>query len=391
MKKIVLSLICLLSFFNIQAQTTTDRVITTAVPFLMITADARAAAMGDVGVATSADGFSQQHNPAKFAFSLQEHGVTVGYTPYLREIVDDINLGQFGYFYRINERSAAAASLRYFGLGDIILTEGPNDPGRTVSPSELAFDVSYSLRLSERFAMAVAGRYIRSALKIPDATSDASAASTFAVDLAGYYQSEQIAYSDFDGRWRAGFNFQNMGPKIKYDDDEFSANYLPANLKLGAGFDFILDEYSTVGVTLEANKLMVPTPQKVTDKNGDGIINNEDSVIVDEEYQKTNWVSGMFQSFGDAPDGFSEELREFTLGAGVEYTYMDSFAFRLGYFNEHETKGARKYFTLGAGFKYTSIKIDVSYLLSTSKVNNPLENTLRFSLTFNFGDSYDEY
>lgn len=391
MRKIVLSLICLLSFLNIQAQTATDRVITTAVPFLMITADARAAGMGDVGVATSADGFSQQHNPAKFAFSLQEHGVTVGYTPYLREIVDDINLGQFGYFYRINERSAAAASLRYFGLGDIILTEGPNDPGRTVSPSELAFDVSYSLRLSERFAMAVAGRYIRSGLKIPDATSDASAASTFAVDVAGYYQSEQIAYSDFDGRWRAGFNFQNMGPKVKYDDDEFSSNFLPANLKLGAGFDFILDEYSTVGVTLEANKLMVPTPQKVTDKNGDGVIDHEDSAIVSDEYQKTNWFSGMFQSFGDAPDGFSEELREFTLGAGVEYSYMDSFAFRLGYFNEHETKGARKYFTLGAGFKYTSIKIDISYLLSTSKVNNPLENTLRFSLTFNFGDSYDEY
>jgi len=391
MRKIVLSLICLLPFLNIQAQTVADRVITTAVPFLMITADARAAGMGDVGVATSADGFSQQHNPAKFAFSLQEHGITVGYTPYLTEIVNDINLGQLGYFYRINERSAAAASLRYFGLGDIILTEGPNDPGRTVSPSELAFDVSYSLRLSERFAMAVAGRYIRSGLKIPDATSDASAASTFAVDIAGYYQSEQIAYSDFDGRWRAGFNFQNMGPKIKYDDDEFSANYLPANLKLGAGFDFILDEYSTVGVTLEANKLMVPTPQKVTDKNGDGVIDNQDSAIVDEEYQKTNWVSGMFQSFNDAPDGFSEELREFTLGAGVEYSYMDSFSFRLGYFNEHETKGARKYFTLGAGFKYTSIKIDVSYLLSTSKVNNPLENTLRFSLTFNFGDSYDEY
>lgn len=392
MKKIVLSLICLLSFFNIQAQTTTDRVITTAVPFLMITADARAAAMGDVGVATSADGFSQQHNPAKFAFSLQEHGISVGYTPYLTAIVKDINLGQLGYFYRINERSAAAASLRYFGLGDIILTDGPQDEGRTISPSELAFDVSYSLRLSERFALAVAGRYIRSGLRVPDATSDASAASTFAVDLAGYYQSEQIAYSDFDGRWRAGFNFQNMGPKMKYDgDEEYNSNFLPANLKLGTGFDFILDEYSTVGVTLEANKLLVPTPQKVTDKNGNGEIDSEDRNIINDEYNKTNWVSGMFQSFNDAPDGFSEELREFTLGAGVEYTYMDSFAFRLGYFNEHETKGARKYFTLGAGFKYTSIKIDVSYLLSTSKVNNPLENTLRFSLTFNFGDSYDEY
>src|SRR5690606_25541168 len=325
------SFICLLSFLNIQAQTDANRVITTAVPFLLIPADARSAGMGDVGVATTADGYSQQHNPAKYAFSLKEHGISMSYTPYLTEIVNDINLGQLNYFYRLNERSAAAASLRYFGLGDIILTEGPNDPGRTVSPNEIAFDVSYSLRLSERFAMAVGGRYIRSGLRHPDATSDASAANTFAVDIAGYYQSEQIAYSDFDGRWRAGFNFQNMGPKIKYDDDEFSANYLPANLKLGAGFDFILDEYSTVGVTLETTKLMVPTPQKVTDKNGDGIIDGQDSALVDEEYQKTNWFSGMMQSFNDAPDGFSEELKEFTLGAGVEYSYMDSFAFRLGY------------------------------------------------------------
>lgn len=392
MKKIVLLVIGLFIFKGVFAQSVSDdRVITTAVPFLMIPADARSAGMGDVGVATSADGFSQQHNPAKYAFSLEGQGVAVSYTPYLTEIVNDISLGQINYFNRLNERSAAAASLRYFSLGDIDLRESYDDQGRRVSPSELALDVSYSLRLSERFSMAVAGRYIRSALKIPDAYSDASAANTFAVDIAGYYQSEITAYGDFDGRFRAGFNIQNLGPKISYDDDEFSSNFLPANLKLGGGFDFIMDEYNTIGVTLEAGKLLVPTPQKLTDVNGDGIIDQNDAAIIRNDYQRTSWVSGVFESFGDAPDGFSEELREFTLGAGVEYMYQDSFALRLGYFNEHETKGARKYFTLGAGFKYNVVKIDVSYLMSTSKIQNPLENTLRFSLTFNFGDNYDEY
>jgi hypothetical protein len=382
MKKIGLFFICLLAFQNSFAQ---ERVITTAVPFLMIPADARAAGMGDVGVATSADAFSQQYNPAKYAFSLDEQGVFLSYTPYLIEIANDINLGQLGYYYRLNERSAAAATLRYFGLGDIVLTEGPNDFGRTVSPSELALDLSYSLRLSERYAMAVAARYIRSGLKIPDAYSDASAANTFAVDIAGYYQSEQIAYNDFDGRWRAGFNIQNLGPKLSYDDDQFSSNFLPTNLRLGAGFDFIMDEYNTIGFTLETTKLLVPTPQYE-----EGMTANEIAQAYD-DYQKTNWVSGVFQSFGDAPNGFSEELQEFTMGAGVEYMYQESFALRLGYFSENENKGARKYFTLGAGFKYNIMKIDVSYLMSTSKVQNPLENTLRFSLTFNFGDKYDEY
>ncbi|MFA5557102.1 MAG: type IX secretion system outer membrane channel protein PorV [Flavobacteriaceae bacterium] len=386
MRRIVLLLIGLFIFKGLNAQDG-NRVISVAVPFLLVPADARSAAMGDVGVATSADGFSQQHNPAKYAFALEGQGISLSYTPYLTEIVNDINLGQLNYYYRLNERSAAAASLRYFGLGDIVLTENadPNS-GRTVNPSELAFDVSYSLRLSERFAMAVAGRYIRSALRIPDAYSDASAANTFAVDIAGYYQSEQVAYSDFDGRWRAGFNIQNLGPKISYDgDEEYSSNFIPANMKLGVGFDFIMDEYNTIGVTLETTKLLVPTPQYEEGMTADE--RNE----LREEYNRIPWASGIFESFGDAPGGFSEELREFTLGGGVEYSYMDSFALRLGYFKEHETKGGRKYFTLGAGFKYTSVKIDVSYLMSTSKVQNPLENTLRFSLTFNFGDSYDEY
>lgn len=383
MKKIALLVICLFTLKGAIAQDN-NRVITTAVPFLLIPADARSAAMGDVGVATSADGYSQQHNPAKYAFALDEQGISLSYTPYLTELVNDINLGQLNYYYRLNERSAAAASLRYFGLGDIQLTNSFDDPGRTVSPNELALDVSYSLRLSERFAMAVAGRYIRSNLEIPSELVDASAANTFAVDLAGYYQSEMTAYGDFDGRWRAGFNFQNLGPKISYDSSigDLNSNFIPSNLKLGAGFDFIMDQYNTIGVTLETTKLLVPTPQN----EGERMTPEER-----DEYNRTNWFSGALESFGDAPDGFSEELREFTIGGGVEYSYMDSFALRLGYFNEHETKGARKYFTLGAGFKYNIVKIDVSYLMSTSKVQNPLENTLRFSLTFNFGEKYDEY
>jgi len=390
MRKIAILSLCLFAGATqwMQAQ---DRVITTGVPFLMIAADARAAGMGDIGVSSSSDAYSQQYNPAKYAFALTKQGFSVSYTPYLTSIANDISLGQITYFNKINERSAFAGSLRYFGLGDIQLTDALGNQLNTVSPNGFALDASYSLKLSDQFAMAVAGRYIRSNLKINDGTNDASAANTFAVDVAGFYQSEEIAYSDFDGRWRAGFNFQNMGPKISYDNDDLSSNFLPANLKLGAGFDFILDEYNKVSVMGEVNKLLVPTPPEVTDLNGDGVIDSNDRNIAISDYRKTGWVSGMFKSFGDAPGGMSEELKEFTWALGAEYMYQNSFALRAGYFNESELKGARKYFTMGAGFKYSVVKVDVSYLFSTSKVRNPLENTLRFSLTFNFGDSYDEY
>jgi hypothetical protein len=262
-----------------------------------------------------------------------------------------------------------------------------------VSPNELALDVSYSQQLSPSFSMAVAARYIRSQLKIPDASGDASAASTFAVDVAGYFQSEEVAFDDFNGRWRAGFNFQNMGPKMNYNADvsDLTSNFIPANMKLGGGFDFIFDEYNKITLNAEINKLMVPTPQEVTDVNGDGVIDGLDQTIVNDEYNSIGWVSGMFQSFTDAPDGFSEELKEFTWALGTEYSYQDAFLFRLGYFHESPEKGARQFFSFGAGFKYNVVKIDVSYLMSASNVKNPLENTLRFTLTFNFGDKYDEY
>jgi hypothetical protein len=390
MKKITVILICILAYNNTFAQ---DRVITTAVPFLLIAADARSASMGDIGIATSADAFSQQWNPAKYAFAIDKVGVGVSYTPYLTDLVNDISLGQLNYYNRINERSAFAGSLRYFGLGDIELRENFDDVPIIVSPNELALDVSYSQQLSPSFSMAVAARYIRSQLRIPDASGDASAASTFAVDVAGYFQSEEVAFEDFNGRWRAGFNFQNMGPKMNYNDDvsDLTANFLPANMKLGGGFDFIFDEYNKITLNAEINKLMVPTPQEITDVNGDGVRDGLDQTIFIDEYNSIGWVSGMFQSFTDAPDGFSEELKEFTWALGTEYAYQDAFLFRLGYFHESPEKGARQFFSFGAGFKYNVVKIDVSYLMSASNVKNPLENTLRFTLTFNFGDKYDEY
>ena len=389
MKKI--SFLLLLAVLTIQTLNAQDRVITTGVPFLLIAADARAAGLGDQGVATTSDNYSQQWNPAKYAFALDKQGFSISYTPYLTQLVNDISLGQINYYNRFNERSAVGVSLRYFGLGEIELRQNFDDVPNVVKPNELAFDASYSLKLSNSFSMAVAGRYIRSNLKIADANTDAKPASSFAVDVAGYFQSEEIAFNEFNGRYRLGFNFQNMGPKISYDNDQndVNSNFLPANMRLGGAFDFMLDEYSKVTASVEFAKLMVPTPQD-PDLDGDGVVTSVERTQNNDDYQKISWVSGIFSSFGDAPGGFSEELKEFTYSAGVEYLYQDSFAFRLGYFNESPVKGARKFFSLGAGFKYNVVKVDVSYLFSASKVKNPLENTLRFSLTFNFGDKYDD-
>lgn len=392
MKKISFLTACLLLINISKAQE--NRPITTAVPFLLVAADARSAGMADQGVATSSDAYSQQWNPAKYAFAIEQQGISVNYTPYLTGLANDISLGQVTYYNKINNRSAFAGSFRYFGLGDIQLrqTGDPNENFPTISPNEFALDGSYSLKLSEKFSMAVAGRYIHSNLKITDGFSDSSAANSFAVDVAGFYQSEEIAYQHFNGRWRAGFNFQNMGPKISYDNDQndFNANFLPANMRLGGGFDFIFDNYNKLAVNVELTKLMVPTPQD-PDLNGDGQVTTEERNQNNEDYKSIGWFAGMFQSFGDAPGGFSEELKEITYSVGAEYMYQDSFALRLGYYNQNDLKGANKFFTLGAGFKYNAVKIDASYLFSASDVRNPLENTLRFSLTFNFGDKYEVY
>lgn len=389
MRKISLLFACLFVISFAKAQ---ENVITTAVPFLLVSADARSAGMADNGVASSADAFSQQWNPAKYAFAIDKTGFSISYTPYLTDLVNDISLGQLNYYNRVNERSAFAGSFRFFGLGNIELREtgDPNEIPRTVSPSEFAFDGSYSLKLSEKFSMAVGARYINSNLKVASDVGDASSASAFAIDVAGFFQTEELSFSEFNGRWRTGFNIQNLGPKLSYDNTQFSSNFLPANMKLGGGFDFILDDYNKVAVNLELSKLLVPTPQN-PDLDGDGTVTPAERNQNNQDYQSIGWFQGVFQSFSDAPGGFSEELKEVTYSLGAEYLYQDSFALRAGYFHENPDKGARQFFSLGAGFKYNVVKVDVSYLFSTSKVKNPLENTLRFSLTFNFGDQYDEY
>lgn len=409
----ILLLVALCFAFKINAQTTVipntpdSRVITTGMPFTLIAPDARAAGMGDMGVATSPDAFSQQWNSAKYVFSTTKSGISLSYTPYLSKLVNDIGVGYISYFNRLNEQSAFGASFKYFSLGEIELTTGPDDTPLVQKPNELAVDVSYALRLSDQFGMSVVMRYLRSDLKIQAIDADANAASTFGVDINGYYQSEENAYDSFNGRWRAGFAIQNLGPKFKYDEAG-QENFQPTNLRLGGGFDFIFDDYNKLGVTLEVSKLLVPTPPiygseyDYTDNNGNGVYDedvddlasnpNRTDVIISGEDPDVSFISGVFQSFGDAPGGFSEELDEFTYALGAEYLYQDSFAFRLGYFNENEDKGARKFFALGAGFKANVVNIDLSYLFSAGKVQSPLENTLRFSLTFNLGEGeYNEY
>tara|TARA_R110000868_G_scaffold56488_13_gene174871 strand:- start:15 stop:1262 length:1248 start_codon:yes stop_codon:yes gene_type:complete len=415
MKTILLYLAIFFLIVKSNAQTTTiipnqndSRAITTGMPFVLIASDARAASMGDMGVATSADAFSQQWNSSKYVFSETKSGIGVSYTPYLSKLVNDIFLGNVTYFNRLDEKSAFAASFKYFSLGDIEFVADEFSTALIQRPNELTIDLSYALRLSDQFGMSVGMRYLRSDLRLDGVDGDATPASTFGVDISGYYQSEEEAYADFNGRWRMGFAIQNLGPKFKYDQGG-QENFQPTNLRLGAGFDFIFDDYNKVSVTAEVAKLLVPTPPimgteyEYTDVNSNGkydegvdVLGNQISdvngVIYKGKDPNIDFLSGIFQSFGDAPGGFREELKEFTWSLGAEYEYQDSFAFRAGYFNESAEKGARKFLALGAGFKYNVVNIDLSYLFSASKVQSPLENTLRFSLTFNIGaGTYSEY
>ena len=416
MKKYILSLTIAFIAINVNSQTSTvvipnqtdSRVITTGVPFLLIASDARAASMGDMGVATSVDTYSQFWNPSKYVFSETKSGFGLSYTPYLSKLVNDISLGNLTYFNRINERSAFAVSLRYFSLGEIELIQDEFSESLIAKPNEMTMDISYSLRLADQLSLGVALRYLRSDLKIALTDPDATAASSFAFDISGYFQGEEQTFGDIDGRIRAGFALQNIGPKIKYDNNQNSETFIPATLRLGGGFDFLLDQYNKVAVTAEVAKLLVPTPPiygreyNFTDINENGVYDegvdelgelvSADYVIFQGQDPNVDFLSGVFQSFSDAPGGFSEELKEFTWALGAEYVYDDSFALRAGYFNESEDKGARKFLALGAGFKFSGTRVDLSYLFSASRVPSPLENTLRFSLTFDFGsNSYLEY
>ncbi len=367
------ALLLLVGFFHFtHAQ---NRVVTTGVPFLNIAPDARSAALGDQGVATSADAFSNHWNPAKYAFIANDTGAAISYTPYLSKLVNDIFLANLTYYRAIDDRSAWGIGLRYFSLGEIEIGETPADFVNPLieRPNEFVIDASYALKLSDNFSMAIQGSFLNSDLKLQSSNNESVAASSVAVGISGFYESFEVPYSNFSGIWRAGFNISNIGPKIKYED-EGQSDFLPTNLKLGGGFDFIFDSYNKLNVSLEVNKLLVPSPSVLDEK---GNYSQPADVGV---------LSGIFKSFGDAPDGFSEELKEFTWALGAEFMYDESFALRAGYFNEHELKGARKFITLGAGFKYNIIDIDLSYLISATRVVNPLENTLRFSLTFNFGE-----
>ena len=351
------------------------RVITTAVPFLMISADARASGLGEQGVATTPDAFSQHWNPSKYVFSENLSAVGVSYTPYLSKLVSDVFLANLNYYNVIDQRSSWSASFKYFSLGDIDIIQNPQDVPILENPNEFTLDASYSLKLSEYFAMAVTGRFLMSDVKLQSVDSNSDSASSFAVDISGFFQSEEKAYDKFNGIWRAGFNISNIGPRMKYEELGKN-NFIPTNLKIGGAFDFILDSSNKVSVNLELNKLLVPSPSEP--------IYNSNNQIIGYRQADVNFLSGIFKSFGDAPDGFSEELKEFTVALGAEYLYNDSFAVRMGYFNENEIKGARKYLTFGTGFKINEINLDLSYLLSTSSVISPLENTLRFSFTYNF-------
>ena len=377
MKKIVLSLFVCFSFvFKANAQATEIDTrdiggITTAAPFLLIIPDARSGAMGDIGVATSADAFSLFHNPAKMAFSDRQVRAGITYSPWLRNLTDDIFTGSVSYMNRFSENAAWGADFKYFSLGQIDLTDSGGNPTGTINPNEFVFTGSYALKLSETFSMGVSLKYLRSNLAFTGTTSTLQPISSFGVDVSGYYQSEEENFGTFNGRYRFGFNVANIGPKVSYVPGE--EDFIPTNLKIGGGFDFILDDYNTISTTIEFTKLLVPSPQ------------------LDGSDEDVSWVSGIFSSFGDAEDGFSEELQEFTYAFGTEYLYNNAFALRAGYFHENENKGNRQFFTMGAGFKTNALNVDLSYLANASDVNNPLENSLRFSISFDLGEIYDDY
>ena len=352
-----------------------DRVITTGVPFLMISPDARAAGMGELGVATSADAYSQQWNPAKYIFSNSERGLALSYTPYLSKLVDDIFLGNLNYYKHLNDRSAWAFSLKYFSLGDIQFNEligGSIIDQGLERPNELTLDLSYSLKLSPFFSMGIAGRYIRSDLKITS-ESGSKSANSLGVDVSAFYQGQEFQFTNNNkGLFRFGINISNIGPRLNCDVGG-QKNFIPSNLKFGTGLDLILDSSNIFGIYLEFNKLLVPSP--VSSYNELGIFQGYKQPDI-------SFLKGILTSFTDAEDGIKEEFQEITYAIGLEYKFAESFSIRTGYFNENENKGSRKYLTMGTGFNLGFIEMDISYLFSTSKVRNPLENTIRFSTTF---------
>ncbi len=378
---LITSLLSILLFTNLktslaQSSTSGANYISTAVPFLTITPDSRAGAMGDVGVATSPDANSMHWNPAKFAMIDGNYGVAASYTPWLRDLVDDMSIAYLTGYYRLDKNQVIATSLRYFALGEIIFLESADAIENSKNPNEWAFDMAYSRRLTDNLSGGIAFRYIRSDFQADYVAGvETKAGSAFAADISVYYQKE-FRRNRKDMLWSWGVNISNIGSKISYTSDD-KKEFIPTNLRLGSALSFELDRYNSLTIAADMNKLLVPTPSK-----GGVQDNPEGTVIVGSETSNQSVVSGIFNSFSDAPGGMTEEFKEITWSLGVEYWYQKQFALRTGYYYEHETKGNRKYFSAGLGVKLNMFDLDFSYLIPSTQ-NNPLKNTLRFTLTAN--------
>ena len=348
-----------------------------SVTSLAIAPDARAGALGDVGAATEADANSQYWNPAKYPFNIARAGVSASYTPWLRKLFNDINLANVAGFYRIGDYNALSASLRFFSLGEVTIDQEE----MTINPYEFAIDLGYSRMLSECFSMAVAMRFIYSDITY-DYTAESKAGKAFAADIA-LYRNGYFMMGNRECAFAWGLNINNIGSKISYGGDD-NSEFIPTNLRLGANMTIPFNEYNKLSIAADANKLLVPTvPKQREDESG-----SEYDERVQREYYDISPISGIFKSFHDAPNGAKEEFQEIQWSLGMEYTYNDRFMIRAGYHHEHETKGNRKYFTAGAGFKMSVFAIDAAYVFSTSQ-SNPLDQTMRFTLSFDLDGMKD--
>ena len=346
--------------------------VNTSVTSQTIAPDARAAGMGDVGAATDPDVNSQFWNPAKYPFCISRAGVALNYTPWLRQLVSDMDLAYLAGYYRIGDYSAVSASLRYFSLGEVMTSDDAN--AMTINPYEMSVDVAYSLMLSEKFSIAAAVRWIYTDLTY-DYTDDTSPGSAFAADLACYYNN-YINLGDRECQLGIGLNISNIGSKITFGGDD-NSEFIPTNMRLGAALMVPIDEYNRFTISADANKLLVPTyPKQEEDESTEDYQQR-----VQKDYYDVSSISGIFKSFGDAPGGFKEEMQEINWSVGAEYIYNDKFSLRAGYHHEAENKGNRKYFTVGAGFRMSAFTLDCGYVIATAK-SNPLDQTLRFTLGF---------
>lgn len=393
-RSILLLLIFMASFITVKAQVNYDQLggkdrlntITTAVPFLMIAPDARGGGLGDAGVATSPDVNSMHWNPAKYAFIDKKMGFSLSFSPWLRKLVNDIYLGYLAGYYKIDDRQTVAMTMRYFSLGEILFTDEIGNPLNYYSPYEFSIDGTYARKFSEKWSGGIAARFIYSNLTQGQYVggAESSAGTSVAADIS-IYNVNPIEMGALDGVFAWGLNISNIGAKISYSQTNIKKDFIPTNFRIGPSLQINIDEFNSMTFTLDINKLLVPTPPiYARDTNGQFVTDaSGEKEILKGMNPDVSVVNGMMQSWYDAPNGFSEEMREFSFAVGVEYWYNKLFAIRGGFFYEDKTKGNRKFFTLGAGLKYNVFSLDFAYLIPLEQ-QNPLENTLRFSLLFDF-------